>query len=228
LYNGKYYLSWGCFYAMADNVYGPYDCKGSIIEQESFAPGYDAPTWPNGFKQGRHGSFFEWKNQWYFAYCDISQTGNRYFRDTFISYVHYKKNGEMALIRVDGIGVGEYDANYGIIEAEDYYNALGIDKIQSKGGFVVGHINDGDFLSFNNIKGLKGKTIIQFSLSDLKDAKIEIRDNSPKGKILTSCVLNEKKNLEFDLPKLKDIQNLCFVFKGKGDDLLKFDSFWFK
>jgi len=37
---------------MSDNVYGPYDYKGSIIEQESFAPGYDSPTWPNGFKQG--------------------------------------------------------------------------------------------------------------------------------------------------------------------------------
>jgi beta-xylosidase len=76
-YNGKFYLSWGCFYAMADNVYGPYDYKGTIIDQSSFAPGYDAPTWPNGFLQGRHGSFFEWHNQWYFAYCDISQTGNR-------------------------------------------------------------------------------------------------------------------------------------------------------
>ena len=110
-YNGNFYLSWGCFYAMANNVYGPYKYKGSIIEQESFAPGYDAPTWPTGFKQGRHGSFFEWHNQWYFAYCDISQTGNRYFRDTFISYVHYKPNGEIALSRVDGIGVGRYDAN---------------------------------------------------------------------------------------------------------------------
>ena len=30
--NGHYYLSWGCFYAMADNVYGPYDTKGSIID----------------------------------------------------------------------------------------------------------------------------------------------------------------------------------------------------
>ena len=136
-YNGKYYLSWGCFYAMADNVYGPYDYKASIIEQESFAPGYDAPTWPNGFKQGRHGSFFEWHNQWYFAYCDISQTGNRYFRDTFISYVHYKKDGVIALIRVDGIGVGEYDANQ-TIQAEDFYKASGIVKIESEnGGFVA-------------------------------------------------------------------------------------------
>ena len=90
---------------------GPYNYTGSIMDASSFAPGFEKPTWPSGFLQGRHGSFFEWHNQWYFSYCDISQTGNRYFRDTFISYVHYKKNGEMALVRVDGIGVGEYDAN---------------------------------------------------------------------------------------------------------------------
>ncbi|GGZ87897.1 family 43 glycosylhydrolase [Algibacter mikhailovii] len=50
-YNGKYYLSWGCFYAMSDNLYGPYDYKDSVIKEESFAEGYDAPTWPNGFLQ---------------------------------------------------------------------------------------------------------------------------------------------------------------------------------
>ncbi len=127
-YNGKYYLSWGCFYAMSDNVYGPYDYKDSIIKAESFAKGYDAPTWPNGFLQGSHGSFFQWHNQWYYAYCDISQTGNRYFRDTFISYVHYKENGEMATIRVDGIGVGNYNANQPKIEAEDYFKAVGFNK----------------------------------------------------------------------------------------------------
>jgi beta-xylosidase len=35
--NGKYYLSWGCFYAMSDNVYGPYVYRGSVIDQEHTA-----------------------------------------------------------------------------------------------------------------------------------------------------------------------------------------------
>lgn len=37
--------------------------------------------------------FFQGHNQWYFAHWDMSQTGNRRFRDTFISYVYYKKKG---------------------------------------------------------------------------------------------------------------------------------------
>jgi arabinoxylan arabinofuranohydrolase len=230
-YNGKYYLSWGCFYAMADNVYGPYDYKGSIIEQESFAPGYDAPTWPNGFKQGRHGSFFEWHNQWYFAYCDISQTGNRYFRDTFISYVHYKENGEIALIRVDGIGVGEYDANQ-TIQAEDYFKAAGITKTENgKIGFEVADIDDNDFLIFNNIKGLKGKRKIEINATLQKNAQIEIHENTPDGKILATFNLGKKnmeqKSISFDFPSVQEKLNLCFVFKGKGNELLRFDSFSF-
>lgn len=228
-YNGHYYLSWGCFYAMADNVYGPYDCKGSIIEQESFAPGYDAPTWPNGFKQGRHGSFFQWHNQCYFAYCDISQTGNRYFRDTFISYVHYKKNGEIALIRVDGIGVGEYDANY-IIEAEDYFKASGVEKKHTgKNRFCVAGFSTGDFLTFNNVNGLEGKTGIQFFYSSAQNAKLEIRENSPDGKLISSCIFQAGKNMK-QLCAFKPsgaIMNICFVFQSEENAEMELDAFSF-
>jgi len=233
-HNGNYYLSWGSFYAMADNVYGPYDYKGTVFEKGSFAEGYDAPTWPNGFKQGRHGSFFEWHNQWYFAYCDISQTGNRFFRDTFISYVHYKKNGEMALIRVDGTGVGQYDANNGSIEGEDYFKASQIDKIENKdNNFSVAHIDNGDFLTFPNIYGLEQKTKIRFKAAILKNVTVEIHDNSPEGEILAAYKLKKQKGsasdfYEFDFPAQKSAKNLCFVFKGKTKNLLIIDSFSFK
>ena len=234
-YNGKYYLSWGCFYAMADNVYGPYDYKSSIMEKESFAEGYDAPTWPNGFKQGRHGSFFQWHNQWYFAYCDISQTGNRFFRDTFISYVHYKKNGEIALVRVDGVGVGQYNANNGSIEAEDYFKASKISKIESLGGgFKVANINNCDFLTFQNIKGLEDKSRIEFKATVIRNVTIEIHYDSPEGQILTSYKLKKQKGksasdfYEFGFPPQQGSKNLCFVFKGKKKDMLTIDSFSFK
>ncbi|MBD0724716.1 hypothetical protein B6A10_05950 [Flavobacterium sp. L1I52] len=151
-YNNKYYLSWGCFYAMSDNVYGPYDYKDVIINKESFAKGYDAPTWPTGFLQGRHGSFFEWHNQWYYAYCDMSQTGNRYFRDTFISYIHYKDNGEIAPIRVDGVGVANYLASSTSIEFEDYFKSDGFVKKEFQNGFVVETIAKKSYLCFPNIK----------------------------------------------------------------------------
>lgn len=233
-YNGKYYLSWGCFYAMSDNLYGPYNYTGTIMNASSFAEGYAEPTWPNGFLQGRHGSFFEWNNQWYFTYCDISQTGNRYFRDTFISYIHYKENGEMATIRVDGTGVGEYDANQGKIEAEDYFNAQEISKIELQtGGFAVDNIENNDFLYYPKIKGLNGKDHIEFTLMCLKNATIEIRENSPIGKLLSTCQVQKNSSNAFEkvtcsLPPLNNCENLCFVFKGEGKQLIQLDSFELK
>lgn len=233
LHNGKYYLSWGCFYAMSDNIYGPFEYKGSIIDSSSFAKGYDTPTWPNGFLQGRHGSFFDWHNQSYFAYCDISQTGNRYFRDTFVSYIHYKENGEIAVIRIDGIGVGEYDANSGPIEAENYFLSEGLKKHESTcGSFGMGNIDENDYLIFPNIYNLNNKSHIEFKCINNKECTIEIYENSPKGKLLQTCVLRPSKRKEtsqsFKLPTTETIISLCFVFKPHPKDDVHLDSFSIK
>ncbi|GAA4814673.1 family 43 glycosylhydrolase [Litoribaculum gwangyangense] len=230
-YNGKYYLSWGCFYAMADNVYGPYDYKDTVIKEESFAEGLDAPTWPNGFLQGRHGSFFEWHNQWYYIYCDISQTGNRYFRDSFISYVHYKDNGEMATIRVDGIGVGNYDANASI-EAEDYFKAAGIKKVENTlGGFSIQTTKNTSYVVYPNVKGLKAKTIIELEVLASEASTIELRDTHAEGKLLSTLEI-PKNNIytfqkqQFTVSGLEDKTSLCFVFKT--DASLSLNRFKFK
>ena len=230
-YKGKYYLSWGAFYAMSDNLYGPYDYVGTLMNEESFAPGYAEPTWPNGFLQGRHGSFFEWHNQWYYAYCDISQTGNRRFRDTFISYVHFKDNGEIAPLRVDGIGVGEYDANKPI-EAEDYFKASRLMKIENEnGGFSVGPIKNNDYLIFNNVRNLDGKSEIIFNVKEvLNSSVIEIRENSPEGKLIRTCAIDKKgKNkYNFIVPIEKNTMNLCFLFRGNNNKFMVLDAFEFK
>ena len=227
-HKGQFYLSWGCFYAMSDNVYGPFDYKGSIIEQASFATGYDAPTWPTGFHQGRHGSFFEWKGQYYYAYCDISQTGNRYFRDTFISYIHYKKNGEMALIRVDGVGVGNYDAN-SKIEAEDFYDVSGIEKTEnSKGGFSASVENSVNFLAYPNVSGLANKSSVMLVFSNIKKCTVEIRKDSPSGDLIAEGVCSSKVNELSLATELTDQENLYFVFKGDSFQKMSFDFFEFK
>ncbi len=233
-YHGKYYLSWGCFYAMSDNVYGPYDYKDTVIKEESFAEGYDTPTWPNGFLQGRHGSFFEWYNQWYFIYCDISQTGNRYFRDAFISYVHYKDNGEMDLIRVDGIGVGQYDANNGAIEAEDYFKASGVQKIENTiGGFSIMAEGKNGYVTYPNIQNLKGKSNIELEVLSSTNSEIEIREGSQNGKLLATCnfTANNTKAFQkesFKTNALENGQTICLVFKNSAVANLKINRFRFK
>ncbi|RLD56164.1 MAG: hypothetical protein DRI97_08015, partial [Bacteroidetes bacterium] len=234
-YRGKLYLSWGCFYAMSDHLHGPYEYVDAILNDSSFAEGYKEPTWPHGYKQGRHGSLFEMNNQWYFSYDDMSQTGTRYFRSAFMSYVHYKENGEIAPIRVDGTGVGQYDANSGSIEAEDYFSASQIQKIEKRGGgFHVSEIDPGDFLTFSNIHGLEAKGEISFKASALQKVSVEIHRDSPEGEVVASYKLRKHKGKSasevytFDFPPQEGAANLCFVFRGKNDKLLIFDSFSFK
>ena len=233
-YNGIYYLSWGCFYAMSDNLYGPYDYVDTIIKEDSFDEGYDSPTWPNGFLQGRHGSFFEWHNQSYFVYCDISQTGNRYFRDSFISYVHYKENGEMATIRVDGIGVGQYDANFGYIEAEDYFKAENIGKTENvMGGFSINPKKTNGFVTYPNIQNLNKKSTIEFEFLSKTDTEIEVREGSPNGKLLVTCNLDSNNtkafnNKSFKINGLHNGQTICLVFKPSAIEHLKINRFRFK
>lgn len=232
-YNGKYYLSWGCFYAMSDNLYGPYDYKNSVIKEESFVEGYDAPTWPNGFLQGRHGSFFEWHNQWYYVYCDISQTANRWFRDSFISYVHYKPNGEMETVRIDGVGVGNYIANKSI-EAEDYFKSYGIKKIENTiGGFSIQPQKELSYTVYPNVKGLSDKTTLELEVIAGENTEIEVRKDKPNGQLLFTC--NVPKNdiytlqkRQFDVKNLEDLQSLCFIFKNIKHKSFILNRFQFK
>ena len=85
-----YYLSWGCFYAMGNSPYGPFNYSGSILDvnktvNTTFSRG--------GGTRDRHGSFFSLHGQDYFACNDQSHGGGGAFRSTIISYVHYRRNG---------------------------------------------------------------------------------------------------------------------------------------
>lgn len=233
-FNGKYYLSWGCFYAMSDNLYGPYNYVDTIIKETSFAEGYESPTWPNGFLQGRHGSFFEWHNQSYFVYCDISQTGNRYFRDAFISYVHYKDNGEIATINVNGVGVGQYDVNMGYIEAEDYFDANNVRKTENvMGGFSISPNGSNSHVVYPNIQNIASKKAIVFEILSKTETEIEVREGNPSGKILATCRFSSNstkafRKESFNVKDLYNGQTICLVFKSASIKNLKINRFNFK
>lgn len=234
-YKDKYYLSWGCFYAMSDNLYGPYDYKDTLIEASSFAEGYSKPTWPSGFLQGRHGSFFEWHNQWYFAYCDMSQTGNRFFRDTFISYIHYKENGEMARIRVDGVGVGRYEAKKGAIEAEDFFKCEGLRKVEiGNDNFAMQADDKKSYLFFPNINGTSDFKKIRFLIRAPKGGsfRIELKpsvdsENFYLKEFTLPTTHSEFTTIEIDLNKNIQTNQFYLFLKQSEHQPLQIDSFNF-
>jgi len=124
---GVYYLSWGCYYGMSQNLCGPYECQGTLLREESISPelryrpgsltladwrgfaGKDAPVQiydERAISFDRHGSFFEWRGQWYFMCNDMSHTRNPFYRDSSIGRVFYRPDGRIEPVRLESAGVG--------------------------------------------------------------------------------------------------------------------------
>lgn len=192
-----YYLSWGCFYAISKKLYGPYNFVGSIIQEENIDPFFKKPVWSQGLQMDRHGCFFSFNNQDYFAFNDASQTGNRYFRNTCISYVHYKDNGQIAPVVLDKNGVGLYDLNYkNIIEAENYFNSNGFIKQELKhGGFGVLSTTKLSSLTFPNIKNVKDKTILTMRAKVNKPSTLILKTGFPDSNTIGTLNLSPSDTL---------------------------------
>lgn len=233
-YNGKYYLSWGCYYAMSDNVYGPYKYKGSIIIKERTEKEFqNAPL-----TYDRHGSFFEFHNQWYFICNDQSMPGStQYFRNSIISYVHYRDNGEIDPIYITRLGVGRYDANDSVIEAKNYFDADGGIKISEcpEGGFELANIQNGNYVEYPNVINLKSKSKITFRMSSKKKqiGAIEIHADSLNGILLGECKIPDTgswsnfKNVTCSIKNVAMKSNLFLVFKGVPGELIRLNWFSF-
>ncbi len=232
-----YYLSWGAFYATSKELYGPYDYRGVLITDESFPTGLSSPTWPTGPQQGRHGSFFTWHGQTYFAYCDISQSGNRYFRDTFISFVHYRDDGSIAPIRVDLVGVGEYRADLGPIEGEEFFAADGFTKrarASASNGFdVVLKQQEGE-LTFPNIHGLGGmdSLVLDMLVLDMtgeSDAPFELSVSRKGAKApIVQHELRGANRWRIPLGPLGETESLVVKIKSLGRGELALDRLSFE
>jgi arabinoxylan arabinofuranohydrolase len=58
----------------------------------------------------RHGSFIKRRGQWYFICNDCSRSGSIFYRDSSIYYVHYRANGEIEPVVLNGAGVAPVSA----------------------------------------------------------------------------------------------------------------------
>jgi beta-xylosidase len=231
--NGIYYLSWCSFYATSTNVYGPYTFKGSVLAPDSTAPDFlpvDTDLWYD-----RHGNFFTWHNQWFYICNDVSQP-NRNGRESVIGYVHYRDDGTMAPVRLDKIGVGEYDAARNI-EAEDYFAAEGVvKKERPAGGFEMLNLRQGSYLVYPKTRNLTANASVTFIVSSQTGGgMIEVREKQPDGKLLGSCQIPSTQNrwdvyqaVTCGLQNPAGTTDICLTFKGDGAELVRIDRFRFR
>ena len=233
-HNGKYYLSWGCYYAMADNVYGPYTYKGCFVVEERTEPEFRQAE--AGLTHDRHGSFFEWNNQTYFNCNDLSSNGaHRFWRNTIIMYIHYRDNGEIEPAYINRIGVGQYDASAGRIEAENYYSATASEKRQNKeDGFEMSVRSNASSLLYSNVINMPQNCEVTFRVSSENPGGcvIEIWSDSDKSVLPGTCKVPETggkyKTVRCRLRNGAEKQNIRLTFKGSGSELLRLDWMRFR
>lgn len=218
--NGIYYLnSHGGEYATSDNIYGPYTYRGKFCNDQTVD----------------HGTFFDWNNQTFFTYA--VPDGSPFFRKTKIVYAHFKANGEIAVdpfISQSPLGVAQYDATWESIQAEWYFAASnGLKKHENQTGFEIRNITNNTYLSFPKFRNLGSNPILSFQVSSAnpKGGTIEVRQGSVNGKLLGSCEVpctgswTSYKSITCKLSKTETITDLYLIFKGKGAELIRLDSF---
>ena len=182
-----YYLSWGCFYAMGTSVYGPFNYTGSVIDDHML----DNTTFASGGGlQDRHGSFFTFHGQTYFACNDRSHGGGSAFRNSIVAYVHYRRNGTIAPIRIDETGVGEYDVMLSrTVQAEDFFSIAQAWKQQrvdtSDDHFEVVGLKAGSRLSFPKLRG-EGDSAIVLRASN-GGVQVGVVEVSANGSSVGTC-----------------------------------------
>ena len=226
--NGKYYLAAGANYAIADNIRGPYATRRN--------EGDDTDKY--GLNGRAHGNFFEWNHQWFYIWCRFITMEFKY-RESLMTFVHYKDNGDMVYDRdfLDAhyaTGVGQYSASWDKIEAEWYMAADNVDKKEkADGGFEIAGIKNGGYLKYPNVKDVPANASITFTASSEKGGEIEVREQSVDGKLLGSCKVpatggwSSYQQIPCALKNTAGTKDLLLVFKGTSADLLHLDSFKF-
>ncbi|WP_028518148.1 carbohydrate-binding protein [Ruminococcus flavefaciens] len=133
------------------------------------------------------------------------------------------------ILRIKGMGSSESN----VIEAENYDYKSGIDiESCSEGGSDVGYIEDGDYIGFKDID-LTGADKIDFRVaSNGSDAVLEVRLDSPDGKIIGSTEVTNTGGWQEWVTKTCNIEatsgkhDVYLVFTG-GESYL-FNINWWK
>lgn len=227
-HNGKYYLSVGANYAISDNIYGPYESRWS--SEDDFHP--------YGWNQRAHGNFFDWNNQSFYTWCRHVRWDPAIKRESRMTYVHYKENGDMVydeelLDKHLESGVGQYSADWDKIQAEWYMKATNVNKKESpNGGFEIQDVQNNGSLYFPNVSNLKNKKSITFHASSMSGGIIQVRNASATGTLLGACTIPKTGNwtsyqsVTCDLSNLNGVEAIYLKFVGTDDDIMHLD--WLK
>ena len=211
-FNGRYYLTYGGYYAIADNVYGPYEFKGHTGASMD------------------HTSYFEWNGQIFNAITVVDHFGQ--YRSSGMCYVHIRENGELVTDPlIVEYGVGQYDSEWNRIEAEWFMRGTNVKKVENKGlfGFSVS-CTEKATLSYPKVRNLSDKIGLFLFCGCTTGGEIELREGSDTGRLLGSLGLHSTGLTHMSIPisePLADVMDICLVLKPDPGAEIKLDYFHF-
>ncbi|MDW5288133.1 family 43 glycosylhydrolase [Formosa sp. PL04] len=223
-HNDTYYLSWGRDYAISKNIYGPFESVGAVGKGHQL-------------DQFAHGSFFNWKGQFYHVWCYYLKNGFKY-RETIMTYCHMDDNGKIVtdtafLDQHFKNGVGQYNASWDKIEAEWFYEIS--PDVKKKGtkkdGFVVSNLKDESCVRFANVNfETVSKDLDVFLKNTVGKGKLEIRIDSQTGPIIGEVKLDKTSNglISIPLQKVLGKKDIYILFAGDHKLQTELDYLKFK
>lgn len=219
-FGNRYYLSYGGFYAVADNIYGPYHFKGHTASTID------------------HSSFCDWNGQLFQAITVKEQT--EMYRSSGLCYVHIKDNGELVTDPlIVEYGVGQYDSDWNRIEAEWFMKGDNVRKVENKClfGFCVSCTEEATLI-YPKVRNLSDKTGFSIDYYCVGDkACIDIFAGDKNGRLLGTVIEENptdsfewycRKNRFFRFEKpLDDVTDIYLKLRPEKGAELWIDSFHF-
>ena len=177
--NGRYYLSFGGFYAVSDSVYGPYKYIGHTGASID------------------HTSFCEWNGQLFNAITIVDHFGE--YRSSGLCYAHIRRNGELVTDPlIVEYGVGQYDSNWNRIEAELFMGARNVRKVENEDlfGFSLS-ANAETVLYYPKIRNLTEKKGFAVNYDCVGGSgSIELREKDENGRLLGEIKIDHPSSLD--------------------------------
>ena len=192
-YGDTWYLYWAGRYAVSRSRLGPYIFRGNI--------GADIPHYPDGRAFIDHGSFTEWKGQWYYSVSCGQESWS--YRQTWLMYLHVCDDGTLMFDEeIRQYGVGRYNAAWDKIQAEWYMetDAPHLRKVELRScgkheGFAVQQESGTHCAHYPHVYGMSGGMSLQLRLKCGAGSSVEaLVDGMPAGSITL-----DKELPDFDL-----------------------------
>lgn len=215
-------------YMTSDHPMGPWTYQNTILKN----PGHFF-----GVGGNNHHAIFSLQDTWYIAYhaqtLSAAMGVPKGYRSTHLNQVEFTENGDIKEISADLKGVDPIKMlnPFHIVDAVTMAWNAGInvrpftvaDEDGHSDKLVISNIHDGDWIAAANADFSEGASSIEAWVVGTSAGEIEIRMDTPNGKLLGTLFVPHTEDVErwevisTEISNVKRIHDIYFVFRGESE-----------